>query len=56
MQNMPQNSSATGSIAALRDKGRDLKQFTDIAGLPEIQRGSRSATASLTTNSAQKLK
>ena len=38
MQNMLAELKRTGSIAALRDKVATFKQFTDIAGLPEIQR------------------
>lgn len=38
MQNMLAELKRSGSIAALRDKVATFKQFTDIAGLPEIQR------------------
>jgi 2-methylisocitrate lyase-like PEP mutase family enzyme len=38
MQNMLAELKRSGSIAAMRDKVATFKQFTDIAGLPEIQR------------------
>ena len=38
MQNMLTELKRTGSIAGMRDKVATFKQFTDIAGLPEIQR------------------
>lgn len=38
MQNLLQELKRTGSIAHLRDKVATFKQFTDIAGLPEIQK------------------
>ena len=37
MQNMLKELKRTGTIAHLRDKVATFKQFTDIAGLPEIQ-------------------
>ena len=37
MQNLLRELKRTGSIAHLRDKVANFKQFTDIAGLPEIQ-------------------
>jgi 2,3-dimethylmalate lyase len=37
MQGALRELKATGSIAGLRGKAADFKQFTDIAGLPEIQ-------------------
>jgi 2-methylisocitrate lyase-like PEP mutase family enzyme len=37
MQNMLRELKRTGSIAHMRDKVATFKQFTDIAGLPEIQ-------------------
>lgn len=37
MQNMLAELKRTGSIAGLRDKVATFKQFTEIAGLPEIQ-------------------
>lgn len=37
MQNMLKELKRTGSIAHMRDKVPTFKQFTDIAGLPEIQ-------------------
>jgi 2-methylisocitrate lyase-like PEP mutase family enzyme len=38
MQNLLEELKRTGSIAHMRDKVATFKQFTDIAGLPEIQR------------------
>lgn len=38
MQNMLRELHKTGSIAHMRDKVANFKQFTDIAGLPEIQK------------------
>lgn len=38
MQNLLKELKRTGSIAHLREKVATFKQFTDIAGLPEIQR------------------
>jgi 2-methylisocitrate lyase-like PEP mutase family enzyme len=38
MQNLLAELKRTGSIAHMRDKVATFKQFTDIAGLPEIQR------------------
>jgi 2-methylisocitrate lyase-like PEP mutase family enzyme len=38
MQNLLKELKRTGSIAHMRDKVATFKQFTDIAGLPEIQR------------------
>ena len=38
MQHVLRELKNTGSIAQLRDKVASFKQFTDIAGLPEIQR------------------
>ena len=37
MQNLLRELKKTGSIAHMRDKVTNFKQFTDIAGLPEIQ-------------------
>jgi 2-methylisocitrate lyase-like PEP mutase family enzyme len=37
MQNLLRELHKTGSIAHMRDKVANFKQFTDIAGLPEIQ-------------------
>ena len=37
MQNLLAELKRTGSIAHMRDKVATFKQFTDIAGLPEIQ-------------------
>jgi 2-methylisocitrate lyase-like PEP mutase family enzyme len=37
MQNLLAELKRTGSIAHLRDQVATFKQFTDIAGLPEIQ-------------------
>ena len=37
MQNLLEELKRTGSIAHMRDKVATFKQFTDIAGLPEIQ-------------------
>ena len=37
MQNLLRELHTTGSIAHMRDKVANFKQFTDIAGLPEIQ-------------------
>jgi 2,3-dimethylmalate lyase len=37
MQNLLKELKRTGSIAHMRDKVASFKQFTDIAGLPEIQ-------------------
>ncbi len=37
MQNLLRELKRTGSIAHLRDKVATFKQFTDIAGLPEVQ-------------------
>jgi 2-methylisocitrate lyase-like PEP mutase family enzyme len=37
MQNLLRELKKTGSIAHMRDKVANFKQFTDIAGLPEIQ-------------------
>jgi 2-methylisocitrate lyase-like PEP mutase family enzyme len=37
MQHLLRELKKTGSIAHLRDKVANFKQFTDIAGLPEIQ-------------------
>jgi 2-methylisocitrate lyase-like PEP mutase family enzyme len=38
MQNLLRELKRTGSIAHLRDKVATFKQFTEVAGLPEIQR------------------
>ncbi len=38
MQNLLKELKRTGTIAPLRDKVASFKQFTDIAGLPEIQK------------------
>jgi 2,3-dimethylmalate lyase len=38
MQNILRELHKTGSIAHMRDKVADFKQFTEIAGLPEIQK------------------
>ena len=37
MQNLLRELKKTGSIAHMRDKVANFKQFTDIAGLPEVQ-------------------
>ena len=37
LQNLLRELKKTGSIAHLRDKVANFKQFTDIAGLPEVQ-------------------
>jgi 2-methylisocitrate lyase-like PEP mutase family enzyme len=37
MQNLLHELKKTGSIAHMRDKVANFKQFTDIAGLPEVQ-------------------
>jgi uncharacterized protein YerC len=37
MQNLLRELKCAGSIAHLRDRVATFKQFTDIAGLPEIQ-------------------
>jgi len=37
MQNLLQELKRTGSIAHMRDKVATFKQFTDVAGLPEVQ-------------------
>ena len=37
MQNLLRELKKTGSIAHMRDKVANFKQFTDIAGLPGIQ-------------------
>jgi hypothetical protein len=37
MQNLLKELKQAGSIAHMRDKVATFKQFTDIAGLPEVQ-------------------